>query len=179
MALAVLPGGAFADTWCDDLWLARNALFAQAGQCFGTPLGRATFGEDCTGAASLDDRQKRAVEMIRRQEAALDCDVDTSRAAPLDVDHLTLRLRMPDQPIRDFESACIGWQGRAVTLRHGARADAVAVIEIPPGSDIGSYHASPYAGWHFLTVTLPTGLTAAGWTDRDVFAEGTCEMFAG
>lgn len=32
---------------CDELWYARNAIYAHNGYCFQTPRARATFGRGC------------------------------------------------------------------------------------------------------------------------------------
>ena len=180
LALALLAFPAAADDWCDDLWFARNAIMAEAGHCFASPLGRLHFGADCEGGGvSLSPRQARALETIRGEEAFHGCATDTSFARALSIPHMGLRMRMQDQPARSFESACIGWRGPAFPLRLNARADAQVVVEVPPGSNVGSHHVSGYPGWHFYTVTLPTGLEAAGWADVEAWDEADCDAMAG
>ena len=54
-ALAALPGatvpaaaqGRYGYMSCDQLWQARNAIYARRGYCFETPRARAVFGPGC------------------------------------------------------------------------------------------------------------------------------------
>ena len=75
LATALLvPAPAFAQS-CDQLWHARNSIFAQAGHCFKTPRATAVFGTRCHPPyGQLTKAQEARVNAIKAQESQLGCD---------------------------------------------------------------------------------------------------------
>lgn len=60
---------------CDQLWFARNQIYADAGYCFDTARGRATFGPGCFAPfGKLDRAQKAQVDYYRQWERRRGCD---------------------------------------------------------------------------------------------------------
>jgi hypothetical protein len=59
---------------CDELWYARNAIYAEAGHCFKTERGIATFGRRCFPPyGRLARYEQRRVEEIQYWEARKGC----------------------------------------------------------------------------------------------------------
>ena len=61
---------------CDQLWVARNEIFARQGYCFSTPRGRQVFGTDgCTTSSQdiLSPLEKRNVQVIQLVEKSRGC----------------------------------------------------------------------------------------------------------
>ena len=59
---------------CDDLWYARNAIYADAGYCFKTDQAISVFGEGCFGRKGrLTRAETREVGAIRAAERAQYC----------------------------------------------------------------------------------------------------------
>lgn len=64
---------------CDDLWYARNAIFARNGYCFQGARGQATFGNAgcrqgvAAGDIPLSARERADVEYYVARESALQC----------------------------------------------------------------------------------------------------------
>ena len=171
-ALMLLPTVALSD-WCDDLWFARNAMFAQAGQCFSSPLGRAYFGGRCTGeGVGLTATQQRALALIQAREATLGCRIDSRRVRELDVRQLPQRRSIPVQPARSEASACVGWRGEPFVLRARPDAGGERLAEVGRGATIASAFESAFDGWQFYEVLLPAGEVIAGWARTQPFGAG-------
>jgi YARHG domain len=67
-----------ADLNCEQLWLARNRLFKEAGYCFKTPRAIAAFGNagclyDDVSAVHLPAEKRSFVEAILRAERLKAC----------------------------------------------------------------------------------------------------------
>jgi hypothetical protein len=72
-AVMHLPAPAFAQS-CDQLWHARNSIFAAAGHCFKTPRAIAVFGGRCHPPyGQLTRAQEARVNAIKAQERQLGC----------------------------------------------------------------------------------------------------------
>ena len=72
-----IPAPAFAAS-CADLWYERNLIFAQAGYCFKTSLGKRTFAQyECwTDDPNLTAAEQRIVADITREERRRGCKVN-------------------------------------------------------------------------------------------------------
>ncbi|MEN0042096.1 MAG: YARHG domain-containing protein [Pseudomonadota bacterium] len=75
--MIAIPAPAFA-TSCVDLWYERNLIFAQAGYCFMTSLGKRTFAQyECwTDNPQLTAADQRIVAAIKREERRRGCKVN-------------------------------------------------------------------------------------------------------
>ncbi len=59
---------------CNDLWYARNAIYARNGHCFKTRRGRAAFGRNCFAPyGRLGRADQREVNRIQAQERRMGC----------------------------------------------------------------------------------------------------------
>ncbi|MER2605402.1 MAG: YARHG domain-containing protein [Siculibacillus sp.] len=70
--------GQVASWSCNDLYMARNAIYYANGYCFKTERGIATFGnEGCRwrndGDVPMSRLERRNVDLIRREERARGC----------------------------------------------------------------------------------------------------------
>jgi len=72
-AVFLVPAAAKADS-CDQLWRARNSIFADAGHCFKTPRAIAIFGTGCYPPyGRLKAAQEARVNAIIAEESRLGC----------------------------------------------------------------------------------------------------------
>jgi hypothetical protein len=77
-AVMHVPAPAWAQS-CDQLWHARNSIFAAAGHCFKTPRAVAVFGTRCHPPyGQLTGAQQARVNSITAQERQLGCDGGSS-----------------------------------------------------------------------------------------------------
>ena len=77
-AVVHLPAPASAQS-CDQLWHARNSIFAEAGHCFKTPRAVSVFGTRCHPPyGRLTGAQQARVNSIIAQERQLGCDGGSS-----------------------------------------------------------------------------------------------------
>jgi hypothetical protein len=75
-AAAYVPAPAVAQS-CEQLWHARNSIFAAAGHCFKTPRAIAVFGTRCHPPyGQLSRAQEARVNAIKSQERQLGCSGD-------------------------------------------------------------------------------------------------------
>ena len=59
---------------CDDLWYARNQIYANEGYCFKTQRGIAEFGRNCFPPyGRLSRYEQRQISDIQRWEARYGC----------------------------------------------------------------------------------------------------------
>lgn len=59
---------------CDDLWYARNAIYAEKGYCFKTPRAQAVFGPRCYPPyGQLSPYEQQQVSAITQTERAKGC----------------------------------------------------------------------------------------------------------
>ena len=64
----------FGNMSCDDLWYARNQIYAGEGFCFKTPRARAEFGRGCFPPyGKLTRYEQRQVNEIQGWEARYGC----------------------------------------------------------------------------------------------------------
>ena len=80
LSLAALPAAAQSVKGgsCQELWLARNAIYREAGYCFRTPRAISTFGNagcrhDSVATLPMTPWQRGRVAEIGAQERALGC----------------------------------------------------------------------------------------------------------
>ena len=72
-AIFLVPAAAKADS-CDQLWRARNSIFAEAGHCFKTSRAIAIFGTGCYPPyGRLEAAQEARVNAIIAEESRLGC----------------------------------------------------------------------------------------------------------
>ena len=182
--LALLPVPAFADDiFCELPWFARNLIFDQAGYCFGSLLGQATFdNSDCISTdIALSDRDRAAVDHILGLEDYLGCAIDSS-APRLDHQAHFEHLRDADvipAPV-EHESGCIGYRGPAQPLRAAPSDQARVIGELLPGDDISFIFLSE-GRWEYLLIHNESGPIETrrhGWAPVGLgYVE--CEMYAG
>lgn len=184
---AVIPVPALADAWCEDIWIARNAIFDRAGHCFGSRLGTDLFDNTgCSGSTPpLAPDDAEAVAHLRRLEQDMGCAVPTDRPPSARMREQAARVaRLRDVPVPDeYGWACHGYRGPGMVLRSGA-SDAAPEI----GRAIGQAEGGPVIGsdhqwrgdWLFVTVRPEPGgpILAYGWT-RDRVGPGDCAQEAG
>lgn len=180
LLLFAAPAGA--DPFCDDLWFARNQLFARAGFCFGSPLGQAVFGNaGCIGKeVTLEPGGAEMVAAISALEAQVPCKVDTTRRA-LEVENIGLRLRLEQVVFRsEFASGCLGWTGPALTLLAGPRPGAAPTGVVQAGDDIiWEYDSLPWPdGWSFISAHRGGVELGFGWYPGEI-DQGLCSRLAG
>lgn len=164
--------------YCEDLWFTRNLEFHKAGQCFGSALGRAVFGnEGCTGQASLSPAAAERVARAKAEERLEGCKVDTSRAS-LAIPLIEVRKALVDSPFPSpFESSCIGWTGPRQPLR-AARAQGGEVIATISQGDTLLFQFEDVDGWSFVEI-VENGLSVGmGWGKFEI-GQATCEAIAG
>ncbi len=167
---------------CPDLWLSRNAIFNDAGYCFGSPLGKALFDNaDCsTRTPALTREQERKVALIRDYEKSFDCRVDTKRT-DLAVDQLAIRLRLLDHPVADgYEATCIGVITNAPVALHAGKTPASDIIGFIRNGDTIDFAHEPEGEWGFATRISRHGQVhpILGWYRTPITPE-TCRDFAG
>ena len=178
-----LPAPTMADViYCELPWFARNLIFDRAGNCFSSPLGRATFDNtDCTGTdITLSQRDRAAVDHIEALEQELGCAIDTSQPR---LEHAVLldRLRVLEvipAPV-EHESGCIGYAGAPLSLHTAPAPGALVIGRIEPGDDLGFAYLGE-GGWEYVLVWNESepGVTRHGWAPLTL-AQDSCEMFAG
>ncbi|QYK39880.1 MAG: DUF4453 domain-containing protein [Paracoccaceae bacterium] len=181
--LLALPVPAGADTFCEDLWIARNTIFHRAGYCFGSALGQGLFGNaGCIGTSpQLASADAEAVDQIRLMENDAGCRVATTSAPTARMRTEAARLsRLRDIPAADHNGwACLGYTGPGLTLRSGASADSPVTGQATAGQFLFSEYLLR-DGWKFVVATTGHGrpTVAEGWT-RDTTAPGECLEEAG
>ncbi len=180
--LFLTPVQVAANGICDDLWVSRNTLFDNAGQCFQTPLGRSIFdNSDCTtDRAVLNPEDIKIVSLIETQEEEFNCQTNTRRRT-LDVALLRDRLALKDVPIaREEQARCGGYKGSDIPLRAGADESTQRLDTIEAGLSVNFAHLSPYPGWDFVTVMdpllRPIGL---GWIETRSDWFSNCDELIG
>lgn len=187
LALFAVPAQAFNDE-CENAWFSRNKIMADAGYCFGSTLGKATFGNaNCTGKnVNLTATQKADVAALQAMEKAWECSVNTSKTI-LRSEMVPLLRSLDRQPIRDdFESACLGWLEGELALYAGPDSRRV-VGSIQRGNDVNYSHlwASDAMGADYSFVMVRTGsasssdLISAGWVQESKVTSPNCRAFAG
>ncbi len=178
--LCLVAGPAAADGYCDDLWFARNLVYANAGYCFGSPLGKAMFGnEGCTGKdVALSAQDQALVAEIQKLETMAECQVDTARTG-MEIRDLAWRMRMLDLPVPSYgASACFGWRGEARAL-FAARDETAAITgELLPGDTLMFAFEAEADQWDYVEVMRDEALVAAGWM-RVQLGEDVCTELAG
>lgn len=71
---------------CDQLWIARNSIFARKGHCFGTPQAQAYFGIGCFPPyGQLDAVEQELVNAIIRWEGLKGCNISFPSPLPSSV----------------------------------------------------------------------------------------------
>ncbi|WP_168222919.1 DUF4453 domain-containing protein [Oceanicola sp. D3] len=179
---ALLASPAFAgDGTCDEHWFTRNAIFHEAGYCFGSPLGQAVFGNEGCTTKSPDLTEAQKARLARVKTAEEGCVVDASRTS-LDIPDLDIRRRLSVLPIRGMgESGCIGWKGGPVGLRSGTSLSAETLFQLSPGDVLLFSHEVEQAEgqvWEYVQVFDNGTLKKAGWSALEWGPE-QCEGLAG
>lgn len=179
ISLFFMPSASLALEYCDELWFTRNLVFHNGGHCFGSPLGKAVFGnEGCKEAGvELKAEEKAFIARVREQEAAESCKVDTKREA-LPVVMLEQRKGLVDLPFPTlYESACIGWLGDRVSLYTARDSQGEVAGGIRKGDTL-LFQFEDVGDWSFVEVTQ-NGISASmGWA-KVKFDEESCAMVAG
>jgi hypothetical protein len=165
---------------CDDLWLARNAIFDLHGYCFGSTLGKSIF--DNNGCSSVDPELapelKKRVQLLWHRAKQLSCDTDQWRTSIL-IYNIEQRKTLLHQPVAsETESACIGYTGLPFRLYDAPNGDANNIGSVEQGDDIGWFHDDE-KNWSFMTVLdKENGSTPiSGWSREQAFPN--CEVAAG
>lgn len=172
---------ALASDGCDDLWFTRNLVMDRAGYCFGSALGQAVFDNgDCTGkTVSLDAKDQKLVDRIRKLETRYECAVDTGRKQ-LDVKDLAIRRRLTDLPIaEEFPGGCLGWQAPETPLHAGRSPSSEVIGRITPGDFVGFFHI-PAGDWQYVTAADPDWtVKSGGWLKGGIGDDDACRDWAG
>ncbi|WP_208351452.1 YARHG domain-containing protein [Pseudaestuariivita rosea] len=180
---------------CNELWFARNAMLDQGGYCFSSPLGQAVFdNSDCiTRSPVISAAARKMIELIRRDERALGCGVDTdiSNRAPF-LRYMSDRMELDVQPptTEDWraEFICIDYNGPALNIYSAPETSARVLDRAEARSDISQTHpvrlqdktfnmldgSAAGQAWHFVTVFpegRATGVT--GWIFANSFQIST------
>lgn len=77
LLFSALPASAqdYEDMSCDELWYARNSIYARNGYCFKTDRARSVFGPGCYPPyGQLRGRDRARVNEIQMWEARYGCD---------------------------------------------------------------------------------------------------------
>lgn len=185
--LAVLAGPALAEEpiaydACDELWFQRNQIYANAGHCFASPLGKAIFDNaGCTpDDVTLSRFHQALVEAYQAEERINGCAVDTSVVRPLAVPDLEARRAEPWLGGEASPSMCIGWQGGAFALHAEPDAGAPVVARISGGENLAIIVTTEAGGatWYYYYVMEGSELLAEGWGAQD-WDEALCAANAG
>ncbi|MCP4071732.1 MAG: YARHG domain-containing protein [Hyphomicrobiales bacterium] len=68
---------------CDDLWYARNQIYADKGFCFKTQRARVAFGAGCFSPfGQLNSYEQARVSRIKQQEQQMNCVAGGEAATP-------------------------------------------------------------------------------------------------
>jgi len=173
------PGTAAALEICDELWFIRNLVQHRAGYCFNSVLGQVIFdNDDCNPAgAALSEADKVLIAKVRAFEVEDGCAIDSSQTK-LNVDMIEQRKALVDLPFPSWgESACIGWQGRRMSLRAERFVDG-PVIGAARTGDMLMFQFEDVDGWSFVQVfqnDVPAGM---GWAEI-ALEDLACDSFAG
>lgn len=184
IALGTIAMPALADD-CLDLWFSRNAMFNDAGYCFGSPLGQALFdNSDCmTSDPQLTPINAQVIGKIKEEEQSLDCTIDTTNVS-VDTNEIMsfpMRWQVETQPVAgpsEFtEFACFGFLQDRVAVRTSPTSGAELLGWINTGSDYRTNHQD-WGKWSFVTVDEKF----VGWADLSHLPwdyDGVCEVAAG
>ena len=192
---AFWSGPALALDKCESMWFWRNQIFHEAGACFRSTLGQATFGnEGCRKGAAPTGEMARLATIIAGRERDYGCKVDTGLPTLPNVDTTLLgKVRRP--PIDEGEeSSCYGYRGDELALRAAPSETAEIIATIPdsrhlrgvqwapgtsvPGPSLAFDHVS-VGGWYFLSADEGDRTIAVGWTDSDMSWDEVCAVQAG
>jgi hypothetical protein len=182
LALPVIMMGTYgyAGTACDDLWLARNAIFDLHGYCFGSTLGKSVFDNtECTTVEpELAPKVQERIEQLWQRAKQLECTTNQGQAS-ISVYNIEQRIELLHQPIAsEKESACIGYIGKRFNLYDASDINAARIGSVDQGDDIAWFHDGEGA-WSFMTVLKKeNGSTpVSGWSREKVFPN--CKAAAG
>jgi hypothetical protein len=165
---------------CEDLWLARNAIFDDAGYCFGSELGMSIFNnDDCiTKSPDLSGRERNKVARIKEYERQYNCRVDSS-ARRLDLFLLDIRLELIDQPVSDGqESTCIGLHVDGQLPLYAGKSESSRIIGFLRDGDNVNIDHEGEDGWSFASSVLRDEefVDLLGWHKGEF---DQCRNFAG
>lgn len=186
LAFAASPATAQNSSFCQELWLSRNAVMDRAGQCFDTPLGQAVFdNSDCVeGDIRLTPLDAEITRMAREMEDWAECAVDTEAEQLVpraEAFHAQL-MELFTIPVReDTEHGCVGYFGPPIPLHTGISTSTTVLGAVLPGRSYSLSHLPLRGGWAYLEVTDGEGrLVAHGWTQDAPRTTGdVCEFSAG
>lgn len=191
-ALAVvlaLAGPAPADVWdspeptCNQLWFTRNLIMHRAGYCFGSPLGKAMFGNaHCSGTeVRLSAGQSRQVAKMRAMEQATGCKVNTA-ARHIDVPvNIPAISRLRDLPLPSGGESGCRWAGGPVPVYDGHTPGSKPIGEIHAGDVLG-FSSMPEGNWTAAGIRRGgyDGPYSLGWFDHTKYdTEKDCTDWAG
>jgi len=167
---------------CDELWFMRNQIYANAGYCFSTPLGKAMFNNTgCTGKdVTLSSFEQALVDEYRALERSAGCAVDTSQTTPLAVPNLEERRAEPWLGAEYSYSMCIGYTGAPFPIFADPDPAATRLGEVAAGDNLSVIVQTdgPGGAWFYYYVMDESELRLQGWADRDL-DWSLCESNAG
>jgi hypothetical protein len=153
VVIMLIGNTGFANTTCDDLWLARNTIFDLNGYCFGSTLGKSIFdNNECTTVdPKLTPELETRIQKLWQRAKKLSCDTDQGRTS-ISIYNIEQRKVLLHQPIAsETESACIGYKGLPFYLYDSPDANAVKIGTIEQGDDIGWFHDDENT-WSLMTL---------------------------
>jgi hypothetical protein len=166
---------------CDQLWFARNKVFAETGYCFKSKLGQTYFDTaNCSQtprALSADEKLQTA--QAREMEEEYACKVDSSRSR-LDLGDYAALVDLTVTPIPTGHGfSCIGWKGPNQWLYDIPHETGGYFGEISTGNSV-EWVYMPLGDWEFVRVTDGEQTVAQGWGkfDNDLL-EAQCTAMAG
>lgn len=183
--LAAAPVLADIEAPCADLWFSRNAMLDQAGYCFATPLGKATFdNSDCaTKQPNLSLKVSRQIALITKLEQGdaggfyEACKIDTTKRH-LDLAAISQRKQLDFQPATDGStSVCLDYLGADIPLYAAPWKTARHIGKIKAGDNVSFGHQD-WNGWSFSLIGRDQDWVTAGWYKAE-FHGDDCKAFAG
>ncbi len=149
---------------CGAYWMDRNAIFDNAGYCFGSKLGKAMFdNKGCTTKSpKLTKAQQAEVAAIRKAEKKWQCKIDSSKSE-LPYSETGWHKLYDTIPERDdSESSCMGWKGPQLQLLAGTDRSSKVMATLKPGDQVNDYNL-PKGDWSFVAIFRNDRFAGMGW----------------
>lgn len=171
LSLLSLPAQAQDLDICEALWLSRNAVLDDAGQCFPSPLGQAVFDNTgCSSVAFLLPGATRAVDALTEYEANLECKIetgDTTVAAAMRAE-LALYEELAVMPVENGEQTlCTAYRGEPFWTYGGTGSEMGSVELVQTGQTL-RFSGVGIGDYRFARVFDDGDEVARGWV-----AQGT------
>lgn len=166
LSLLSLPAQAQDLDICEALWLSRNAVLDDAGQCFLSPLGQAVFDNTgCSGVAFLLPGATRALDALAEHEANLECSIetgDTTVAAAMRGE-LLLYEELAVMPVENGEQTlCTAYRGEPFWT-YGGPGSEMGVIELVQTGQTLLFSGVGIGDYRFASVFDDRVEVARGW----------------